>query len=295
MMNEMSDPGLAGNRRKPEWLRIKLPAADAYSEVKKHLNELGLHTICESGNCPNQGECWEARTATFMILGNTCTRNCRFCSVETGHPAAPDISEPEHIAEAASRLALRHCVLTSVTRDDLADGGAEIWAQTIRALHQKCPELTIETLIPDFGGNLTSLLKVVAAGPDIISHNLETVERLTPLIRSKASYRTSLNVLANITAAGAKAKSGIMLGLGETHEEILKTMDELLDTGCDIITMGQYLQPNRNCYPVHRYVEPSEFEELGIIARKKGFEIAESGPLVRSSFHAEKHVNRNYR
>lgn len=289
-MDDKHEAARSAYQRKPEWLRIKLPAADDYAHVKEHLKELNLNTICESGNCPNQGECWAARTATFMILGNTCTRNCRFCSVETGIPLPLDLSEPQHIAEAAARLKLRHCVLTSVTRDDLEDGGATIWAQTIRELHARCPGMTIETLIPDFKGNPDSLQKVIDAGPDIISHNLETVERLTPIIRITASYKISLEVLKFLSEQGVRSKSGIMLGLGETKDEIIKTMDDLLATGCKIITIGQYLQPGRDCYPVQRYVEPSEFEDLGRIALTKGFEIAESGPLVRSSYHAEKHI-----
>ncbi|MEI6765846.1 MAG: lipoyl synthase [Bacteroidota bacterium] len=289
-MDPMNEAAPKPHLRKPEWLRIKLPRADEYSNIKAHLKELQLHTICESGNCPNQGECWSAKTATFMILGNTCTRNCRFCSVEQGTPLPPDCAEPQHIAEAAKRLELKHCVLTSVTRDDLADGGAEIWAQTIEALHTQCPGLTIETLIPDFNGKQDSLDKIIAAGPDIISHNLETVARLTPRIRIKAKYQLSLDVLKNISQAGIRSKSGIMLGLGETKEEIIETMNDVLQTGCKIITIGQYLQPARHCTPVERYVEPAEFEELGKIALDMGFEIAESGPLVRSSYHAEKHI-----
>lgn len=289
-MDDKHDAGRSAYQRKPEWLRIKLPAADDYAHVKEHLKELKLNTICESGNCPNQGECWAARTATFMILGNTCTRNCRFCSVETGKPFPPDHSEPEHIAEAAARLQLKHCVLTSVTRDDLDDGGAAIWAQTISALRSRCQGMTIETLIPDFKGKTENLQQIIDAGPDIISHNLETVERLTPSIRITARYRLSLDVLKFLSDHGVRAKSGIMLGLGETRDEILQTMDDLLEAGVKIITMGQYLQPGRTCYPVQSYVEPSEFEELGRIARTKGFEIAESGPLVRSSYHAEKHI-----
>lgn len=277
--------------RKPDWLRIKLPAVNDYSYIKEYLSQFNLHTICESGKCPNMAECWEQKTATFMILGNSCTRNCRFCAVNKSKPLPADPDEPEKLAEVIEKIGFRHCVITSVTRDDLHDGGAEIWQHTIAAIKQKNPGITIEALIPDFNGDTQSLELLIKSKPDIISHNLETVRRLTPQIRIKAKYQRSLDVLNYIAVSGITTKSGIMLGLGETPEEIFETLDDLLKIECRIITIGQYLQPSKNNYPVKKYYSPSEFEQLKTIALEKGFKFAESGPLVRSSYHAIKHIS----
>ena len=278
------------SRRKPEWLRIKLPNANEYSHIKGHLKENNLHTICESGNCPNQGECWKNGTATFMILGDICTRNCQFCAVTSGKPLAPNFEEPKKIAETIAKLNLKHCVLTSVDRDDLPDGGASLWAQTVNTIKVTSPNTTIETLIPDFQFNKSSLDLMIDAHPNIISHNLETVERLTPLIRRQAIYQRSLDVLKYLADNGITTKSGIMLGLGETEEEIYQTMDDLLAVGCRIMTIGQYLQPTRDNIPVSEYVHPDIFKKYELVGLEKGFKFVESGALVRSSYHAEKHV-----
>lgn len=276
--------------RKPEWLKIQLPTTTEYKTLNSLISKGNLHTICTSGKCPNMGECWANGTATFMILGDICTRGCKFCNVTTGKPLPPDDNEPQQIVDAVAQLRLKHVVITSVDRDDLSDGGAAHWATTINKLRESNPSITIETLIPDFDAK-TDLLNIVAVSrPDIISHNLETVERLTPLVRSKAQYRTSLKTLAYLANQGLTTKSGIMLGLGETFDEILATMDDLLAVECRIMTMGQYLRPSLKNLPVDRYVSPAEFDELKEIALKKGFKFVESGPLVRSSYHAEKHI-----
>ncbi len=280
-----------GYLRKPAWLRIKLTDANAYADVRSVLTEGSLHTICESGKCPNKGECWKAGTATFMILGDICTRNCKFCAVTTGKPESPDPDEPSKVADAVVSMKVKHCVLTSVDRDDLPDGGATIWAETIRAVNATSPSTTIEALIPDFKGNTELVQKVIDAKPEVISHNLETVRRLTPLVRTHAKYDTSLKVLEFIAGGGIKAKSGIMLGLGETEDEIFETMDDLLNVGCKIMTIGQYLQPSVDQLPVKEYVTPETFDKYRIIGLEKGFAFVESQPLVRSSYHAEKHVN----
>jgi lipoic acid synthetase len=277
-------------QKKPDWLRIKLPKTGEYAFLKEHLSKYNLHTICESGNCPNIGECWKNRTATFMILGDICTRSCGFCAVKTGKPLPADKEEPIKVAKAICELKLKHCVITSVDRDDLPDGGAEIWAQTIIAIRKYCMGTTIEALIPDLKGNPEDIKKITATKPDIISHNLETVERLTKTVRIQAKYDRSLGVLQYISASKITAKSGIMLGLGETHEEIIKTMDDLLNAGCSILTLGQYLQPTKKHLPVVRYITPEEFEGYKKTALDKGFVFAESGPLVRSSYHAEKQI-----
>lgn len=276
---------------KPDWLRIKLPKTGEYSYLKTHLSKYSLHTICESGNCPNIGECWEKRTATFMILGDICTRSCRFCNVKTGKPLAPDVEEPEKIAEVVKQMGLKHCVLTSVDRDDLKDGGAQHWAQTIKAVKTAIPEITIEALIPDFKGNTDHIDTVIGAKPDILSHNMETIERLTKKVRVFAKFETSLNVLKHISKSGITAKSGIMLGLGESFEEIEQTMEKLKETGCAILTIGQYLQPTREHLPVEKYYTPEEFKQLKELGLSKGFRFVESGPLVRSSYHAEEQVH----
>lgn len=277
--------------RKPPWLRIRLTRADEYRQMKDRLTSGGLHTICESGACPNKGECWTSGTATFMILGNICTRSCRFCNVTTGKPHPPDEQEPIEVAQAILRMGVKHAVVTSVDRDDLADGGARHWANTIRAIREQSPETTIEVLIPDFRGDMSAVDTVINSGPDIIGHNLETVRRLTKNVRSSASYERSLEVLGYVSnTSRLRTKSGIMLGLGETREEILETMDDLRQVDCKVITIGQYLQPSAASLPVQRYIHPADFERYGQIALEKGFLFAESAPLVRSSYHAEKHV-----
>lgn len=277
--------------RKPQWLRTRLTGAGEYGQMKSRIQPGGLHTICESGACPNKGECWGSGTATFMILGDICTRSCRFCNVQTGKPQAPDINEPEKLASAVASMKVKHCVITSVDRDDLPDGGASHWAECIEAIKIFSPETTIEALIPDFKGKHEDILKVVRSGPDVISHNLETVRRLTPEVRVHASYERSLDVLDKIGKhSSIRTKSGIMLGLGETGGEIIETMDDLLAVGCKVMTIGQYLQPSRKSLPVKKYIEPTDFERYGRIAREKGFLYVESAPLVRSSYHADKHV-----
>lgn len=277
-------------RRKPEWLKIKLPKGFKTSQVVGLLNDKHLHTICSSGMCPNRGECWGAGTATFMIGGNICTRNCKFCNVTTGKPGPLDKKEIDDIIESVKALNLKHIVITSVDRDDLPDGGANHWATMIRALKERCPGVTMEVLIPDFQGKTKLLDIVIAEKPDIISHNLETVRRLTPSVRSVATYQRSLDVLKYITSKNIRTKSGIMLGLGETPEEILQTMDDLRAVGCEIMTIGQYLQPTKNHYPLKEYIHPDTFAEYGRIGKEKGFRHIESAPMVRSSYHAEKHI-----
>jgi lipoyl synthase len=276
--------------RKPDWLKIKLPKGDNYLKVKGILEEKGLHTICSSGKCPNMGECWNAGTATFMILGEICTRSCKFCATKTGKPLPVDLNEPEKIAQSVKHLNLKHIVITSVDRDDLPDGGAAIWAATVRKIKELNPGTTIETLVPDFGGNADQLQLVIEAAPDIISHNLETVRKLTPQIRSAAQYDRSLEVLRQIAASGLRAKSGIMVGLGETETEVLELMDDLRKVNCSIFTIGQYLQPTPTHLNVVEYVHPDQFEKYRVAGLEKGFTHVESKPLVRSSYHAEKHV-----
>jgi len=276
---------------KPEWLKVNIPSGLGYSDVKKNVHEHKLHTICESGSCPNQAECWSAGTATLMILGNVCTRSCQFCNVATGKPEAVDIAEPRRVAESVKLMGLKHAVITSVDRDDLADGGSSIWAATIRAIRRHCPGVTIETLIPDFQGKEDQLDRIIAVAPEIVSHNIETVKRLTREVRVQARYERSMEVLAYLKKGGiAKTKSGIMLGMGETEEEIYETFDDLRAAGVDILTIGQYLQPSRKHLPVSRYVHPDEFAKYKEVALNKGFGYVESGPLVRSSYHAEKHI-----
>jgi lipoic acid synthetase len=276
--------------RKPDWLKIKLPKGDNYLKVKGILEEKGLNTICSSGKCPNMGECWNAGTATFMILGEICTRSCKFCATKTGKPLPVDETEPEKIGESVRHLKLKHVVITSVDRDDLPDGGAAIWAATVRKIKEINPGTTIETLVPDFSGNADHLQLVIESAPDIISHNLETVRRLTPDIRSAAQYDRSLKVLEQIAASGIPAKSGIMVGIGETEAEVLETMDDLRIVNCSIFTIGQYLRPTPAHLPVVEYIHPDVFEQYRIAGLKKGFTFIESKPLVRSSYHAEKHI-----
>jgi len=276
--------------RKPDWLKIKLPKGEIYLKVKGIVEEQGLHTICSSGKCPNLGECWAAGTATFMILGDICTRSCKFCATKTGKPLPVDATEPGKIANSVKLMKLKHVVLTSVDRDDLPDGGAVLWAETIRQIRETCPGTTIETLVPDFGGNIENIQMVIAERPEIISHNLETVRRLTPQVRSAAQYDRSLQLLKQVADSGLTAKSGIMAGLGETEAEVLETMDDLRAVNCSIFTIGQYLQPTRSHLPVIEYIRPELFEKYREAGLKKGFTHVESKPLVRSSYHAEKHV-----
>ncbi|MDR4989377.1 MAG: lipoyl synthase [Bacteroidales bacterium] len=278
--------------KKPPWLRRQLTNAYDYRKVKGNLDTAALHTICESGACPNKGECWGAGTATFMILGDICTRSCRFCNVKTGKPLPPNPGEPENVARMVKEMNIRHCVITSVDRDDLPDGGAAHWAHTLKAIKKLSPDTTIEALIPDFKGKTADIKTVMDARPEVISHNLETVRRLTREVRVYANYETSLQVLNYIAGnSNIRTKSGIMLGLGETEEEILETMDDLLMVNTKVITIGQYLQPTIRHLPVKKYIHPDDFERYASIARAKGFLYVESAPLVRSSYHAEKHVS----
>jgi len=276
--------------RKPDWLRVKLPTGENYLKVREAVENNKLHTICQSGNCPNMGECWGAGTATFMILGNICTRSCQFCAVATGRPLPADLKEPERVADAVVLMKVKHCVITSVDRDDLKDGGVSIWVETINAIRRKSPKTTLETLIPDFKGEPELVAKLAEAHPEIVSHNLETVRRLTKQIRVQAKYDRSLAVLRMLKDAGMRTKSGIMLGLGETKEELLESMDDLVNAGVDILTLGQYLQPTPNHAKVEEFIHPDLFAELKVIGLSKGFRYVESGPLVRSSYHAEKHL-----
>jgi len=276
--------------RKPQWLRVKLPNGENYLKVRSAVDNNKLHTICQSGNCPNMGECWGAGTATFMILGNICTRSCQFCAVATGRPLPADLKEPERVADAVFLMKVKHCVITSVDRDDLKDGGTSIWQETIRAIRRKSPTTTLETLIPDFKGERELVEKIIEVHPEVVSHNIETVRRLTKEIRVQAKYDRSLDVLRMLKEGGMNTKSGIMLGLGETKEEILESIDDLAGVGCDVLTMGQYLQPTPKHAKVQQFVHPDVFAELREIALTKGFRYVESGPLVRSSYHAEKHV-----
>jgi lipoic acid synthetase len=277
-------------QRRPDWLRVKLPTGESYRKVREIVSEHKLHTICQSGNCPNMGECWGAGTATFMILGNVCTRSCGFCSVATGRPEAVDPFEPARVARSVELMGVKHCVITSVDRDDLKDGGSDIWARTIRAIRRRSPGTTMETLIPDFQGKWENLALVLEAAPEILSHNLETVRRLTKQVRIQAKYDRSLEVLMRSKRAGLRTKSGVMLGLGETEQEVMETMDDLLSVGVDILTLGQYLQPTKEHLAVAEFVHPDVFARYKVIGLEKGFRYVESGPLVRSSYHAEKHM-----
>ena len=277
-------------RRKPDWLKTKIPIGKQYLGVREIVEKNKLHTICTSGHCPNIADCWGRGTATLMILGDICTRACKFCNVKTGKPLPVDLKEPERVARSVKLMKVKHCVLTSVDRDDLEDGGASIWAETIRKIKQVSPETTIEALIPDFDGRKELIMQVVDAGAEVVSHNLETVERLTPLIRSRAKYNVSLKVIRIISESKARSKSGIMLGLGEKRKEVLQTMDDLLAVGCEVMTIGQYMQPTRKHLDVKEYVSPDVFEDYRKTGLEKGFRFIESSPLVRSSYHAEKHV-----
>lgn len=276
--------------KKPEWLKISIGANARYAETKKIVDTHKLHTICSSGRCPNMGECWGKGTATFMICGAICTRSCKFCNTCTGKPLPLDENEPSNVADSIKLMKLNHAVITSVDRDDLEDLGASHWYKTLIKIKETNPETTIEALIPDFQGKTELINQVISARPDILSHNMETVRRISPLVRSVAKYDTSLSVIKQISESGMTAKSGIMVGLGETKEEVLHTMDDLLEAGCKILTIGQYLQPSHKHYPVAEYITPEQFEEYRIIGKNKGFKTVESGPLVRSSYHAEKHI-----
>lgn len=276
--------------KKPSWLRVKLPIGEAYKQVRNLVDTHQLHTICESGNCPNMGECWGAGTATFMILGNICTRSCGFCAVATGRPNPVDWDEPQRVAEAIHLMKVKHAVITSVDRDELPDGGSVIWYNTIKAVKTLNPQTTLETLIPDFKGEKENIQRIIDAAPEVVSHNIETVERLTRQVRIQARYWRSMEVIKILKQGGMRTKSGIMLGLGETKEEVVQTMTHLRDHGCDVITIGQYLQPTHHHLPVQRFVHPDEFAEYKEIGYRLGLDYVESGPLVRSSYHSERHV-----
>ncbi len=279
--------------RKPEWLKISIGANERYTETKRIVESHCLHTICSSGRCPNMGECWGKGTATFMIAGDICTRSCKFCNTQTGRPLPLDPDEPAHVAESIALMKLSHAVITSVDRDDLPDLGAAHWAQTIREIKQLNPETTTEVLIPDFQGRKELVDQVIKACPEIISHNMETVKRISPQVRSAANYHTSLEVIRQIAESGITAKSGIMVGLGETPAEVEELMDDLISVGCKILTIGQYLQPTHKHFPVAAYITPEQFAVYKETGLKKGFEQVESAPLVRSSYHAEKHIRFN--
>jgi lipoic acid synthetase len=280
--------------KKPNWLRVKLPLGESYKHVRGLVDTHKLHTICESGNCPNMGECWGEGTATFMILGNICTRSCGFCAVATGRPEAVDWDEPQRVAEAIHLMKVKHAVITSVDRDELKDGGSIIWYNTIEAVKGLNPGTTLETLIPDFQGRADQIQRIINAAPDVVSHNMETVERMTRQVRIQAKYRRSLDVLHTLKKGGMRTKTGIMLGLGETKEEVIQSMKDLVAVGTDVLTLGQYLQPTKKHLAVQRFVHPDEFAELRAIGYELGFDYVESGPLVRSSYHSEKHVIPGY-
>jgi lipoic acid synthetase len=276
--------------KKPSWLKVKLPTGKEYTNVREIVSEHKLHTICESGSCPNMGECWGAGTATFMILGNICTRSCGFCAVKTGRPLPADLEEPMRVANSVKLMNVKHCVITSVDRDDLKDGGSIIWEETVKAVREISPETTLETLVPDFKGDWHNLQRIIDVAPEIVSHNLETVRRLTKQVRIQAKYDRSIEVLERLKAGGMKTKSGIMLGLGETEEEVISSMKDLRKVDCNILTLGQYLQPTVKHLPVVEFIKPEQFDKFKEIGLDLGFRFVESGPLVRSSYHAEKHL-----
>jgi len=277
-------------KKKPDWLRVKLPIGESYKKVRSLVDEYKLHTICQSGNCPNMGECWGAGTATFMILGNTCTRSCSFCAVKTGRPSEYDEDEPRRVAEAIHLMQVKHAVITSVNRDELKDRGAEIWYQTVAQTKELNPETTIETLIPDTRGNWEALERMISGGQEVVSHNMETVKSLYRKVRPQAKYDRSLEQTKRTKAFGKRTKSGIMVGLGETKEEVFQIMDDLVAHGCDVLTIGQYLQPTKMHLEVAEYVHPDTFAMYKEVGLEKGFDFVESGPLVRSSYHAERHL-----
>ena len=277
-------------KKKPDWLRVKLPIGEDYKKVRNLVDQYKLHTICQSGNCPNMGECWGAGTATFMILGNVCTRSCSFCAVKTGKPNEYDTDEPRRVAEAIFLMQVKHAVITSVNRDELKDRGAEIWYQTVVKVKEVSPETTIETLIPDVKANWDALERMISGGQEVVSHNMETVERLYRKIRPQAKYERSLEQIQRTKAFGKRTKSGIMVGLGETREEVLRIMDDLSAYGCDVLTIGQYLQPTKMHVEVAEFIHPDTFALYQEEGMKRGFSFVESGPLVRSSYHAERHL-----
>ncbi|MCH2080998.1 MAG: lipoyl synthase [Saprospiraceae bacterium] len=277
-------------RRKPDWLRVKLPIGENYRKVRSLVDEYKLHTICQSGNCPNMGECWGAGTATFMILGNTCTRSCSFCAVKTGRPPEYDEDEPRRVAEAIKLMGVKHAVITSVNRDERKDRGAEIWYHTVRMVKELSPQTTIETLIPDVRATWDALERMISAGQEVVSHNMETVEQLYRKVRPQAKYARSLEQIKRIKDYGKRTKTGIMVGLGETKDQVLKTMDDLIENGCDVLTIGQYLQPTKMHLEVAEFVHPDVFKMYEEEGMKRGFDFVESGPLVRSSYHAERHL-----
>ncbi len=277
-------------KRKPSWLRVKLPTGESYKNVRNLVDKYNLHTICQSGNCPNMGECWGAGTATFMILGDTCTRSCSFCAVKTGRPPEYDEDEPRRVAEAIKLMQVKHAVITSVNRDELKDRGAEIWYQTVVQVKEMSPSTTIETLIPDVKGNWDALLRMIEGGQEVVSHNMETVEDLYRKVRPQAKYNRSLEQISRTKGEGKRTKSGIMVGLGETKEQVYKTMDDLIANGCDVLTIGQYLQPTKMHLQVDEYIHPDLFKHYEEVGYNKGFDFVESGPLVRSSYHAERHL-----
>jgi len=290
-MSEIIDNNQADNRiKKPKWLRVKLPTGENFKKVRSLVDEHKLHTICESGSCPNMGECWGEGTATFMILGNICTRSCGFCAVKTGRPDDVDVYEPGKVANSVKIMGIKHAVITSVDRDDLKDGGSEIWVQTVKAIRHQSPGTTMETLIPDFAGNWENLQRIIDVAPEIVSHNLETVRRLTKQVRIQAKYDRSLEVLFRLKKGGMRTKSGVMLGLGETEAEVVETMEDLRSVNVDILTLGQYLQPTMRHLPVQEFITPEQFDIYKELGMKMGFRFVESGPLVRSSYHAEKHL-----
>jgi lipoic acid synthetase len=290
MSSPSVDSAASSHRKKPDWLRVKLPIGENYKHVRQLVDQHQLHTICESGNCPNMGECWGAGTATFMILGNVCTRSCGFCSVATGRPAEVDWDEPQRVAEAILLMKVKHAVITSVDRDELPDGGSTIWFNTIKAVKALSPTTTLETLIPDFKGKKEDIQRIIDAAPEVVSHNIETVERMTRQVRVQAKYWRSMEVIRILKQGGMRTKSGIMLGLGETKEEVIQTLTDLYENGCDVVTIGQYLQPTKKHLPVARFIHPDEFAEYREIGYQIGLDYVESGPLVRSSYHSEKHV-----
>ena len=277
--------------KKPKWLKVKLPTGQAYKAVRGITKSHDLHTICESGNCPNMGECWGAGTATFMILGNICTRSCGFCNVMTGRPLAVDILEPKKVARSVQLMKVKHAVITSVDRDDLKDGGSSIWVETINEIRKENPETTMETLIPDFKGKLKDIQPIIDIAPEVVSHNMETVRRLTKKVRIQAKYDRSMDTLRFLHEGGIRTKSGIMLGLGETEVEVIETMHDLRAVGVSIMTIGQYLQPSKKHLPVVEFITPEQFDKYKEIGLSLGFQHVESSPLVRSSYHAEKHID----
>jgi lipoic acid synthetase len=289
-MIELPQVSPAANSRKPDWLRVKLPIGEKYTNVRKIVDEYKLHTICQSGNCPNMGECWGEGTATFMILGNVCTRSCTFCAVATGRPIEYDEDEPRRVADAIQLMKVKHAVITSVNRDELKDKGAEIWYQTVRAVKETTPLTTIETLIPDVKANWDALIRMIEGGQEVVSHNMETVERLYRYVRPQAKYARSLEQIKRTKEYGKRNKSGIMLGLGETQDEVLKAMDDLIENGLDVLTLGQYLQPTKMHHEVIEWIHPDTFAMYKEEGLKRGLAYVESGALVRSSYHAEKHI-----